>query len=996
MRTLVAFLIISAGLYAQSTPCTLIPPTPTPNLQLNLIATNACNWGTYINQSSTILDNILAGFQLPHTRIGDVAVWNGTSWVMFAGNNASGANALTENASGVPSWSTFFNPSGTNTLSGTNTVTGSITPSGGGVVNANEVNGAAVPASQGCLGSNSGSQLINGTCSGTPVGAAGGELNGTFPNPGLSSWIDVKNPAYGAKGSALKITDGYMTGTPSAAILNSPTANFTATYNGQPLVGQYIEAQDGCINSEVTSTLEGTVASVISTTQLSISVNTTSMTAHGISCAAINSNQPVGTLEGALTSGATSATILVYQGQTLPATPFSAMIGSEAITVNSITTTLLGQRNGQGGQYVLNITKGGSATHAFGATMVLASTNAARPVAIGPNDNAAVQSAINAACLIANPAGSNGVQVGVYFPSSTGGYMLIAPTRLATGTNTVDSSIYSAVTGMNIPCSNLTLYGDHTAIYTSGAWSINTALSGYQLVRSYAISIGSNSVTTVNNIYIHDLNLEGMTTGNTDLGTGFPSTTTGDGWDVSSKGIFMVPNLFNNNINIWNMDIHDFKGELIYEGGSNGNILNIWNSKITNSNGDGISASNQNQSILGNYMASLGNACIENDIYPHGSHRVTSNECFFGMRGALTYANGASGLVSDADILMDSNIIQQSGLTFNSTGGALGGIQIHWTVQSTQTISGVKITNNHFRDNLYSIQVNIGANIDISGNDIVLDKLYTTNYGATVFGIDLASTGNTGAFMTGISVTHNTVTRSKNALNLGYTIQPIIISGGAAVNQPMQDSVIAYNNWLDTGGGVNNKPATSGANLDTWNLFTLQVPLYKGNSCTTTCVFNVNSGLITITSSLPTIYPLSDWLQLTETTAVSATVQTGTKIPDGFELRLTNTAAQNVTFTNDGNLYGLPGVVTLTNTQEIFLVYSTKLTGWVFKSTTGTVSATVYTVATLPATCTVGQGQTPPIAVSDATSPTYMGTLTGGGTVFTPVICKGSNTWVSH
>jgi hypothetical protein len=50
-----------------------------------------------------------------------------------------------------------------------------------------------------------------------------------------------------------------------------------------------------------------------------------------------------------------------------------------------------------------------------------------------------------------------------------------------------------------------------------------------------------------------------------------------------------------------------------------------------------------------------------------------------------------------------------------------------------------------------------------------------------------------------------------------------------------------------------------------------------------------------------------------------------------------------------------------------------------------------YTVATLPASPTQGDMA----AVTDATSPTYLGALTGGGSVYTPCIFNGT-IWISH
>jgi len=53
----------------------------------------------------------------------------------------------------------------------------------------------------------------------------------------------------------------------------------------------------------------------------------------------------------------------------------------------------------------------------------------------------------------------------------------------------------------------------------------------------------------------------------------------------------------------------------------------------------------------------------------------------------------------------------------------------------------------------------------------------------------------------------------------------------------------------------------------------------------------------------------------------------------------------------------------------------------------------VLTVSTLPPCNANDKGKQ--AAVSDATTPTYLGTLTGGGAVFTPVVCNGT-AWVSY
>jgi hypothetical protein len=55
----------------------------------------------------------------------------------------------------------------------------------------------------------------------------------------------------------------------------------------------------------------------------------------------------------------------------------------------------------------------------------------------------------------------------------------------------------------------------------------------------------------------------------------------------------------------------------------------------------------------------------------------------------------------------------------------------------------------------------------------------------------------------------------------------------------------------------------------------------------------------------------------------------------------------------------------------------------------------VYTVATLPATAAAGMVQGAQAVVTDATDPTYLGALPGGGAVVCPVFYNGT-AWVSH
>jgi len=62
-------------------------------------------------------------------------------------------------------------------------------------------------------------------------------------------------------------------------------------------------------------------------------------------------------------------------------------------------------------------------------------------------------------------------------------------------------------------------------------------------------------------------------------------------------------------------------------------------------------------------------------------------------------------------------------------------------------------------------------------------------------------------------------------------------------------------------------------------------------------------------------------------------------------------------------------------------------------ATADNLTLSTYTVSTLPA-CSAANSSMH-LTVSDANSPTYLGTLTGGGSKFTPVVCNGT-TWVPY
>jgi polygalacturonase len=185
------------------------------------------------------------------------------------------------------------------------------------------------------------------------------------------------------------------------------------------------------------------------------------------------------------------------------------------------------------------------------------------------NNTTTIQAAIDA---VGNKGGGT-----VYIPE---GLYQIAPANL-----TVESP-----SSIVINYDNITLLGDgigKTILQTRGDWSV---ING-QVVRGMGILIkGTDSITQPRkNITIKNLELNGGTNGFTGNRSWPADPNTGDGWDVSHKGIVLDFNKALDNIIIDSVYVHDFRGEVIYAGGDSIGKVTILNSKLHNSNASMLS-----------------------------------------------------------------------------------------------------------------------------------------------------------------------------------------------------------------------------------------------------------------------------------------------------------------------------------------------------------------------------------------------------------------------
>ncbi|KYC37745.1 hypothetical protein WA1_04295 [Scytonema hofmannii PCC 7110] len=179
-------------------------------------------------------------------------------------------------------------------------------------------------------------------------------------------------------------------------------------------------------------------------------------------------------------------------------------------------------------------------------------------------NTATIQSAINS---VGTKGGGN-----VYIPA--GQYQVTPPSL----TVKEPSSIV-------INYDNIVLFGDgigKTVLHSRGDWSV---IDG-NVVRGHGIMVQGtlNPKQPRKNVVIKNLELSGGINGFTGNNKWPADPMSGDGWDLSHKGIVLDFNTSLDNITIDSVYVHDFRGEVIYGGGDGIQKVILSNSKLHNSN----------------------------------------------------------------------------------------------------------------------------------------------------------------------------------------------------------------------------------------------------------------------------------------------------------------------------------------------------------------------------------------------------------------------------
>ena len=726
---------------------------------------------------------------------------------------------------------------------------------------------------------------------------------------GLSGQSNTSVLAYGAVADGILRTDGTMAA--GSAVLSSPSAFFTTTD-----VGKYVQVIGAGPGS--TSNSGGVM-------------NASSPVLNSASGSFASSDVGRGMVVIGAGPGGTNlvTTIQTYNS------PSSVVLTSAA--QNSVANATY---------YYGAMTLEGTIQSVQNTTTITLSTPALATIseatyAYGTDDHAAFQAALDAVGQ------AGGGTVSVPAPTSCPGGAVCGYVVKAS-----DQTTSVAPGAVKIRYNNVSLIGGATQsnLFCRGAYGIYTNSPAFPgttgIIRGFCINVGDNggpngaAGEAVSNVTIENLHLYGMTNGNTfNVSFGYPlDTPSGDGWDITHKGIYMWDNSSFSNITINSVIIQDFKAENIYSGGSVITGMVISNSTLTNYNGNGISMLAADLQVLNNTISNGSNAAVENSTVSAGGaalvRQLYQGNTISQMEREGIVVVGVDGGVASGSVQITSNYFDTIG-------------QVHGA--GTQSAIYVASQNNFVPP----------ANVTVTGNtchDCYTFGTFVTSGNSVVqgnaFTVDRYNACCVLPFMyplTGLTIANNTGSLTSyaqaNGLSIGavYMINPGYATGGFA----WKNVVLKGNTWTFAGVPQYQFVTTSGLG---WQLVTLDNLNWQGDVCNGCTHGDVNHGLVNLAQTT-TIEPYGPTVYVNgNSSAVTATVD-AQKQEDGSQIQIVNAGGSAVVFASDNNL-SLASPITLPggSNSSVNFVYHASLGKWTSGSTT---AASIVATAGTPQSATV-------------------------------------------
>jgi parallel beta-helix repeat protein len=399
------------------------------------------------------------------------------------------------------------------------------------------------------------------------------------------------------------------------------------------------------------------------------------------------------------------------------------------------------------------------------------------------DDTVAIRSAISAASAAGGgtiyfPAGTYAVDMQPGDPTT--GFPAIFPITSSNltfeGAGPTQTILSGFMPGLLNPVTHWNVTGQsYVAISRFGMFQINT----------------TTATGPISNITIEGMNIDGNLgyTGNFTVGG---NTTTGDGWDLTSKAISLNGSQPVNNIVIENTTIDNWRGEEVYAGGSNIGSVSLIDDDIYGTNGDGVSVS-------GNLLVNgttIGGSAPGDGVY----------------NGMENFDLGSP----------QQTIVENSTIEVSSNPNSLHGDGIVYLGLST---SQLVVTNSTITNNWYGILFSeVGSNVRIQGNT------FSNNDDAMITSIlglyPQYPTGFSNFNIQGNTFAHSGAAFVSQAYGSGYAFNNLVLNGntvtygtvlGGGYYGPKWSGFVVENTTLGAGAtDIGNTSAYVGTNFATW------------------------------------------------------------------------------------------------------------------------------------------------------------------------------------
>jgi hypothetical protein len=473
---------------------------------------------------------------------------------------------------------------------------------------------------------------------------------------------------------------------------------------------------------------------------------------------------------------------------------------------------------------------------------------------------------------------------------------------------------------------NITISGagmHKTILRTNGKWNSNLKKRGHGVVID-----GTKSGNPLTNITLKNFQLDGQS-GWTGKYKWPADPLTGDGWDITHKGIAMI-NTQVSNVIIENVYVHRFKGEILYTGGMKVGNVTVRGCKLADTNGSCFNLYGANLLIENTEFSGPTRFWVELTAranqggYPTNK-TVFRNNTFKNAVGNIGFAIGSCGDGSSHEVVVDSNTFEDapSGV-FLWGGGAVG---------------PYTITKNTFKNIGGTFNESTGALMDIEyGGGI--------EPGVRNFNKNITFSNNKIEKCSGPLVTFSGSWASGAYNSPGYEeIENVIIDTNYfewnTTENNKDRAIIEYgstNSWVDNAKVsyllknvcITNNHFVNGLNPTQVGIVNTGTrPKFVGNNYSNV-TYTAGNGVFAISANSPKIIPVFDKVQVfADTDLVTAVMETN-QYSDGSEIEITGGTKQaRIKFALSAPTYMVTKERILAGSDTLVLKFNSNLQRWV-------------------------------------------------------------------